>query len=196
MCTAHQRPSPVQCKGIGTWLHAFEILGYIAVLTNCTLIGLNTGQLEKLVPNLSHALTVVLIMGGEHIMIMIKLLVEVLVPDVPSHIVDAQKRERLMLEKTAAKADDPSMIQRGHAIEFGKTSINDLTQQQSELDTVALSKSPAKWMEWIREEQRNRQELQKEVNRLNQLYMQWIHKEQAEKQKLQKDMDNLLRKRK
>jgi anoctamin-10 len=40
-CHVYNRPFPKPVKGIGPWLVAFEILGFIAVITNISLISVH-----------------------------------------------------------------------------------------------------------------------------------------------------------
>lgn len=198
LCTAHQRPLPVQCSGIGAWLMAFEVLGYVAVLTNCTLVGFNSGQLEKLFPSLTHSMTIVIIVMAEHILMCIKLIIQMAVPDVPSHILDAQKREKAALRKQNERASNTTMdmvVERGHAIEFGKVGSEQklIESKKSELAEVIESKSPQEWMRWVEDEINRRQQLEKEVKHLSDIYMQWVGAEQSRRQSVENELEQIKR---
>ena len=136
ICTTHRRPMPVQCKGIGTWLKAFECLGYIAVLTNCTLVGWLYAS-----PTTPQSTTLLNIVVAEHILIAIKLIVDAVIPDVPSDVVDLQKAERKALLKKAVQGN----------MEGEENTLEQERSKRKELEREVLQLS-ALYKKWVFQE--------------------------------------------
>lgn len=65
--------------------NAMEIMGLIAVLVNCALIGLS-GQVHRMFPEMSTTQTILLIVALEHIMLILHYLISYSIPDVPEWI--------------------------------------------------------------------------------------------------------------
>jgi anoctamin-8 len=60
----HQRPFGQRVANIGTWQNALGLLGLVAVIVNCALIGLS-GQVSRLWPGMTQTQTVILIVALE-----------------------------------------------------------------------------------------------------------------------------------
>lgn len=60
-------------------------MGKVAVLVNCALIGLS-GQVHRMFPDMSTTQTILLIVGLEHIMLILHYLISFSIPDVPEWI--------------------------------------------------------------------------------------------------------------
>nr|CAD7194174.1 unnamed protein product [Timema douglasi] len=66
LCFIFQRPFGQRVSSIGTWQNAMEVMGLIAVLVNCALIGLS-GQVHRMFPEMSTTQTILLIVALEKI---------------------------------------------------------------------------------------------------------------------------------
>lgn len=62
-----------------------EIMGLIAVLVNCALIGLS-GQVHRMFPEMSTTQTILLIVALEHIMLILRFLISYAIPDLPEWV--------------------------------------------------------------------------------------------------------------
>ncbi|XP_033750311.1 anoctamin-8-like [Pecten maximus] len=101
LCMNHQRPFGQQVENIGTWQDALELMGVIAVIVNCALIGIS-GQVTRMVPNSSVVSTIIIIVILEHIILALKFLIAYAIPDIPEAI--ATKKAKLeFLRRQALK---------------------------------------------------------------------------------------------
>uniref|UniRef100_A0A224XRM4 Anoctamin n=1 Tax=Panstrongylus lignarius TaxID=156445 RepID=A0A224XRM4_9HEMI len=62
-----------------------EVMGLIAVLVNCALIGLS-GHVHRMFPEMSTTQTILLIVALEHGMLLLRLIVKVAIPDIPEWV--------------------------------------------------------------------------------------------------------------
>ncbi|KAM8838979.1 anoctamin-8 isoform 1-T1 [Synchiropus picturatus] len=87
LCTGLQRPFGQRVENIGQWQTAMEAMGLIAIIVNCYLIG-QCGQLQRLFPWLSPEMTIISIVLLEHFAILLKYIIHVAIPDIPSWVAD------------------------------------------------------------------------------------------------------------
>ncbi|XP_059479643.1 anoctamin-8 isoform X1 [Neocloeon triangulifer] len=85
LCFIFQRPFGQRVSNIGTWQDAMEVMGIIAVLVNCALIGLS-GQVHRMFPEMSTTQTILLIVILEHIMLSLRFIISYAIPDLPSWV--------------------------------------------------------------------------------------------------------------
>ncbi|KAM9528695.1 anoctamin-8-like isoform 2-T2 [Salvelinus alpinus] len=85
LCTGLQRPFGQRVESIGQWQTAMEAMGLIAIIVNCYLIG-QCGQLQRLFPWLSPEMAIISIVILEHFAILLKYIIHVAIPDVPSWV--------------------------------------------------------------------------------------------------------------
>ncbi|KAG8229744.1 hypothetical protein J437_LFUL007919 [Ladona fulva] len=85
LCFIFQRPFGQRVPNIGTWQDAMEVMGLIAVLVNCALIGLS-GQVHRMFPEMSTTQTILLIVILEHIMLILRLIITYAIPDLPEWV--------------------------------------------------------------------------------------------------------------
>lgn len=91
LCKVFQRPIARRVKDIGAWQIAFEVMGAIAIITNCGLLCLAT-ELRSLAPNLQPAEWLLLFVGIEHCLLALTLALRQLIPDVPNNVKMAMAR--------------------------------------------------------------------------------------------------------
>ncbi|XP_067003783.2 anoctamin-10 [Anabrus simplex] len=115
LCFIFQRPFGQRVSNIGTWQNAMEVMGLIAVLVNCALIGLS-GQVHRMFPEMSTTQTILLIVALEHIMLIVRFVISCAIPDVPDWVatemakVEFSRREacrRLSSTTASSPAPDP-----------------------------------------------------------------------------------------
>lgn len=98
LCTGLQRPFGIRVESIGQWQTAMEVMGLIAIIVNCYLIG-QCGQLQRLFPWLSPEMAIISIVILEHFAILLKYIIHVAIPDIPAWVkeemakLDYQRRE-------------------------------------------------------------------------------------------------------
>ncbi|KAJ0065058.1 hypothetical protein NL108_002165, partial [Boleophthalmus pectinirostris] len=98
LCTGLQRPFGIRVESIGQWQTAMEVMGLIAIIVNCYLIG-QCGQLQRLFPWLSPEMAIISIVILEHFAMLLKYIIHVAIPDIPSWVkeemakLDYQRRE-------------------------------------------------------------------------------------------------------
>ncbi|KAG7397370.1 hypothetical protein PHYBOEH_000826 [Phytophthora boehmeriae] len=173
LCVSFRRSNRTSTQGIGTWYYAFSALGYLSVMTNCAIFGLHSGFLSRLFPKMSFAGTLVVVAIMEHAMVGVKVCVEMLVPDTPTTVFEAQRMQRAKLRKQAS-------------LQVELSSRRQLQQRVSEddKDTDEIAQIAADDVNnWLSREKERRLKLEREVKSLNDLYMKWIREEQAKRKK-------------
>ncbi|KAL0278801.1 UNVERIFIED_CONTAM: hypothetical protein PYX00_000506 [Menopon gallinae] len=85
LCFIFQRPFGQRVANIGSWQNAMELMGIIAVLVNCALIGLS-GQVHRMFPEMSTTQTILLIVALEHIVLIVRFLISYSIPDLPEWV--------------------------------------------------------------------------------------------------------------
>lgn len=98
LCNTVQRPFGRQVKDIGAWQKAMEILGILGVIVNCALIG-QSGLVQRIWPELSWGGQILIIVVLEHVILALKMIIDIAVPDVPHWVrVEAAKQEHYRRE--------------------------------------------------------------------------------------------------
>ncbi|XP_040289367.1 anoctamin-10 isoform X2 [Bufo bufo] len=105
MCRVFKRPFAVPSSSIGVWMLAFETMGIIAVVTNCTLLGMSS-QVHSMFQDskLDLYLTVTAI---EHALLALKFILAFVIPNKPYDI--RIKLARLEFESMEALKQKQSM---------------------------------------------------------------------------------------
>uniref|UniRef100_A0A8C2Z468 Anoctamin n=1 Tax=Cyclopterus lumpus TaxID=8103 RepID=A0A8C2Z468_CYCLU len=84
MCRVFKRPFSDPAANIGVWQLAFEAMSVIAVVTNCSLIGMSP-QVKAYFPE-SDMQLILWTVAVEHGLLAFKFILTFLIPDVPKHI--------------------------------------------------------------------------------------------------------------
>jgi anoctamin-10 len=85
LCEVFQRPTAKRVKDIGAWQIAFELMGGIAVMTNCALLSLSP-NLRAYAPNMSPAEWLLLFVIIEHVLLAFLFALRQLIPDIPANV--------------------------------------------------------------------------------------------------------------
>jgi anoctamin-10 len=91
LCKVFQRPIARRTKDIGAWQIAFEIMGAVAIMTNCGLLCLSP-ELRELAPTLRPSEWLLLFVVIEHCLLGLTLALRQLIPDVPYGVKMAMAR--------------------------------------------------------------------------------------------------------
>lgn len=187
LCVSFRRSRRVTSHGIGTWQYAFSALGYMSVMTNCAIFGLHSGLLDKLFPDITLVAVLVAITIMEHVMIGVKVCIEMFVPDTPTTVVEAQRMRHAAMRKKA-------LLQ----VELSSRKLQ-LERRRSELgitdDMDEIPTNPEEIKEWVKQEQDRRLQLEDEVKGLNDLYMKWVREEQAKRKRVEQKLAMALKTR-
>ncbi|XP_060905579.1 anoctamin-10 isoform X1 [Labrus mixtus] len=84
MCSVFKRPFADPAANIGVWQLAFEAMSMIAVVTNCSLIGMSP-QVKAYFQDSDQQL-IFWTVAVEHTLLAVKFILAFLIPDVPKHI--------------------------------------------------------------------------------------------------------------
>lgn len=86
LCKLHQRPFTQPASSIGAWQTAFELMSIIAVMTNCGIIALSQSTQNWLSMEKKPIKYILLFVVIEHLLIIIKVFIAKIIPDVPGSI--------------------------------------------------------------------------------------------------------------
>jgi anoctamin-10 len=99
LCKGRRRPLAEKTGGIGVWEHLLHIVAVISILTNCWLMGFTSSQFTWIADSANYVTLFAVVVGWEHIMLLIKYIVQQSVSPLPSCVRDAMKREQFELDQ-------------------------------------------------------------------------------------------------
>lgn len=97
--------------------NAMEVMGLIAVLVNCALIGLS-GQVQRMFPEMSTTQTILLIVALEHIMLILHYLISYSIPDLPEWV--ATEIAKVEFARRQAECPCSTTAQENNGLEIGR----------------------------------------------------------------------------
>lgn len=101
ICKLFRKPFCAPVANMGVWQMAFEVLSFVSVVSNCWLLMLSPRiQAECLWGELSCTNVLLLAVAMEHVLILVKVVLAVLIPDEPGWI----KKKRLHIEFKSIQA--------------------------------------------------------------------------------------------
>ncbi|XP_077988796.1 anoctamin-8-like isoform X2 [Glandiceps talaboti] len=110
LCWGMQRPFGQRVEDIGRWQDCMELMGVIAVVVNCSLLGV-FGHVQRWFPDITVAGVVLFVVGVEHGILALKFAIAYAIPDVPHWVsvemakLEFTRRATLRkLEKGSAKS--------------------------------------------------------------------------------------------
>jgi len=124
LLSSTKRPDYLGASDIGVWYDVLEVLGILAVITNCLLIGFSFNAISKNFDPTERAyFTLAIIVCMEHAILFLKYVVATVVPDVPGEvareIIFQEFCKEQLLKKMTGVKEDP-------AFEGGKDDLNDV----------------------------------------------------------------------
>ena len=78
-----RKPTPRAIRDIGAWYSAFTITSVISIMTNLALLSMDK-DVQAFAPNASSRDWVLLFVAIEHIFLLIRVIIDKIIPDVPS----------------------------------------------------------------------------------------------------------------
>uniref|UniRef100_A0A3Q3KKN8 Anoctamin n=1 Tax=Monopterus albus TaxID=43700 RepID=A0A3Q3KKN8_MONAL len=139
LCTGLQRPFGVRVESIGQWQTAMEIMGLIAIIVNCYLIG-QCGQLQRLFPWLSPEMAIISIVILEHFAVLLKYIIHVAIPDIPTWVreemakLDYQRREAFKKHERQAQQHYQQLQRRKKEEEERQRQAEHIARRERERD--------------------------------------------------------------
>ncbi|XP_050046097.1 anoctamin-8 [Dermacentor andersoni] len=103
LCFVFQRPFAQQANSIGTWQVAMEVMGMLAVVVNCALMG-TLGQVQRLWPSLTPLEVLLGLVVLEHVVLCIKFAIAYAIPDVPEWVATEMAKTEFRRRKAAKDA--------------------------------------------------------------------------------------------
>lgn len=94
ICRGRQRPLSQKTGGMGIWEDLLHIVAVIAVLTNCTLIAFTNSDFINLTEGVGNMGVFVIVVGWEHLMLLIKYVMQKVISPLPKSVRDELKREQ------------------------------------------------------------------------------------------------------
>ena len=96
-------PADDSATGIGPWERVFKLLSFAGVIVNLAYIGITSDFFEQLshhIPELRQTGNrVIVLVAAEHVLLLLKMLVDWVVPDVPDSVKVKMEREDYIEEK-------------------------------------------------------------------------------------------------
>nr|XP_015927771.1 anoctamin-8 isoform X2 [Parasteatoda tepidariorum] len=127
LCMIFQRPFGQRAENIGTWQDAMEVMGVIAVIVNCALIGMS-GQVQRMFPNLSTQGTIILIVILEHIILSIKFGIAYAIPDVPQWVATKMAKVEFQRREAVKHFHRSSLSKKKRRMEYNNSSFDSPVQ--------------------------------------------------------------------
>jgi len=124
LLSSTKRPDYKGAATIGVWYDVLEVLGILAVLTNCLLIGFSFDAISKEFNPTRRAFdTLAIIVCMEHAILFIKYIISMMVPDVPGEvareIIFQEFCKEQLLKKMTGVKEEPKF-------EGGQDDLNDV----------------------------------------------------------------------
>jgi hypothetical protein len=98
LCKIRRRPLARKTGGIGVWEHLLHIVAVIAVLTNCWLMGFTNKDFNWLREQVGPLGIFGVVVAWEHIMLLIKYIMQTTISPLPRSVRDKLKREQYVQE--------------------------------------------------------------------------------------------------
>eukprot|EP00615_Pteridomonas_danica_P014832 CAMPEP_0114382610 /NCGR_PEP_ID=MMETSP0102-20121206/4209_1 /TAXON_ID=38822 ORGANISM="Pteridomonas danica, Strain PT" /NCGR_SAMPLE_ID=MMETSP0102 /ASSEMBLY_ACC=CAM_ASM_000212 /LENGTH=489 /DNA_ID=CAMNT_0001538439 /DNA_START=18 /DNA_END=1488 /DNA_ORIENTATION=+ len=134
LCEIHRRPYAVGAEDIGTWFWFLDIMSTLAVVSNMALFVFTGTQLNMW----SSTEKVVFFSVMEHVLLCLKFLIAVIIPDVPADVEEHMAREAFIISKVVHNIADDAEDE-----EFDSNEMIDLSVKLTDL-VPALDKDAAK----------------------------------------------------
>jgi hypothetical protein len=119
LCRGRRRPLAHKTGGIGVWEHVLHIVTVIAVLTNCWLMGFTNELITNLISDENGLLAIAIVVGWEHIMLLIKYVMQASISPFPKSVQDEMKKEQFLKER---KRNSNLRAKYGHRSQFKRYS--------------------------------------------------------------------------
>lgn len=117
LCMNCRRPFGQRVENIGTWADALMLMGVLAVIVNCALIGI-FGHVRRMVPGLDGTSYLLLIIILEHVILAVKMWIAYAIPDIPRWVATEMSRLDFLRREAFKKIESqqpPTTLQSQHS---------------------------------------------------------------------------------
>jgi anoctamin-10 len=94
LCKGRRRPLAEKTGGIGVWEHLLHIVAVISILTNCWLMGFTSSSFYRIREKGGDIALFTVVVAWEHVMLLIKYIMQTSMSPLPKSVRDAIKREQ------------------------------------------------------------------------------------------------------
>lgn len=130
MLKLNNRPNRRGANSIGVWYWILEFLGIVSVITNCALIGFTHPIVYNYVKDAFGVLVVIVVL--EHIIILIKIIMEVLIQDIPYNVRKAKIKQDWIEKGVFDRMDSESRKRANHTSDQALLVRMKLTEKANE----------------------------------------------------------------
>ena len=88
------------------WLHVVQVMSVLAVITNCAHIGITSQQVGRFFPALTESDKVYMLFAVEHLVLLVIVVINCIVPPVPKHVKRNVEHERFFARKARLQVAD------------------------------------------------------------------------------------------
>jgi len=142
LCRGRRRPLAEKTGGIGVWEHLLHIVAVISVLTNCWLMGFTTSTFIKLADKIGEVGVFALVVGWEHVMLLVKYVMQKSTSTLPKSVRDDIKRKQYELNQ---QRNSNMRVRQGRRTQFHRE------EEPEAADTVQNSRSSSAPQEVFRQ---------------------------------------------
>nr|XP_006812289.1 PREDICTED: anoctamin-8-like [Saccoglossus kowalevskii] len=107
LCWGMQRPFGQRVEDIGKWQDCMELMGVVAVIVNCCLLGV-FGHVQRWFPDITIPGIILFVVGMEHLILSMKFAVAYAIPDIP-HWVSVEMAKLEFNRRAALKKMEQAM---------------------------------------------------------------------------------------
>jgi hypothetical protein len=100
LCKLTRKPTPRAVRDLGAWYAAFSVTSAISVMTNCVLLSMDK-DVQAFMPDASQRDWILLWVGIEHVFLLVRMAINVIIPDVTKKIKESMDRDEWLLRKRA-----------------------------------------------------------------------------------------------
>ena len=104
LCKGRRRPLAEKTGGIGIWEHLLHLIAVFSVLTNCWMMGFTNASFIKLADKIGEVGLFAIVVAWEHVMLLIKYIMQSSVSSLPKSVRDELKREQYEKEQQRNKS--------------------------------------------------------------------------------------------
>jgi len=123
LCKGRRRPLAEKTGGIGIWEHLLHIVAVISVLTNCWLVGFTTSTFLAIGENIGQIGLFAVVVGWEHVMLLIKYVMQTSISPLPRCVRDAMKKEQYEVDQQRSQSILNRRLQHQREEEWNPTGV-------------------------------------------------------------------------
>ena len=143
LCKTRRRPLAQTTGGIGVWEHVLHIVSVIAILTNCWLMGFTNAKFFAISEKIGQVGLFAVVVGWEHIMLLIKYIIQASTPKLPKSVRDKMEKEQYVQDRKRNSSMRQKKDRRSHSFRERAFTSPDAKSDAKSMGSVT-SESPMK----------------------------------------------------